>query len=91
MRDSIIPRKNVQDYTIINDSYQFSEGCAKFIYRGYEISFSTIGYQQGSCLNEVCVFEQGESKPFLKTTSVEDAIDQINQRVEKAKKEDSFC
>jgi hypothetical protein len=91
VRNSIKPENNFQQYAIINSKYQFDEGCAKFIYRGYEVSFSTIGYEQGSCLNEVCVLEQGESKPLLKTSSVEDAINQVNQRVEKAKKEDVFC
>lgn len=78
MRDSIIPSENTQSYTIINDQYAFGEGCAKFMYSGYEISFSTKGYQNGSCLNEVCVFDGNSNVPLLKANTVEEAIDGIN-------------
>jgi len=79
MRNSIDPSNNFQQYTIINNNYGFEGGCAKFIYRGHEISFSTKGYQEGGCLNEVCVFQNNDSVPIVKTNTVQEAIDSVNE------------
>lgn len=47
--------------------------CATFDYKGYEISFSSIGYDEGGCLNEICVFDKDDNVVSCNYT-VQDAI-----------------
>jgi hypothetical protein len=60
------------------------------MYQGYEIFFSTKGYEKGSCLNEMCVFQTGNNSPILKAPTVEEAIEGVNSPLLKVKKEDDF-
>ncbi len=34
--------------------------CAQFEYKGYQISFSTNGYDDGACLNEIIIFDKND-------------------------------
>lgn len=54
--------------------------CACFDYKGYEISFSSIGYDQGSCLNEIVVFDRNNKQVSVHYT-VQDAIFFVNTLV----------
>jgi hypothetical protein len=47
--------------------------CACFDYKGYEISFSSIGYDNGGCLNEIVVFDRNDKQVSTHYT-VQDAI-----------------
>lgn len=55
-------------------------GCACFDYKGYEISFSSIGYDNGSCLNEIVVFDRND-KVVGKHYTVQDAIFYIDSLI----------
>lgn len=53
------------------------DAAASFWLKGVEISFSSIGYSRGSCLNEIVVFD--EYGNCLKTIqgTVEDAVNWV--------------
>lgn len=70
--------KTYQKYTILQNRNEI-DACAKFMYRGYEISFSTVGYSFGGSLNEVAVFSV-EDKRVFECATVEDAICWINSK-----------
>ena len=78
MRNSENAKKNIQEYTVVNH-HGFVEAAASFVYKGLIISMSTMGYNGGSCLNKVCVFNDKDE--FLHDhDSVEKAIDYINKQ-----------
>lgn len=57
------------------------DACAAFMYKGYEISFSTIGISEGSCQHEVAVFKGYSyrwTEPEIKAHTVAEAIEYIN-------------
>lgn len=58
------------------------DACAKFIYKGYEVSFSTVGRSEGACPQEVVVFPEGSlsmGDALGYFTRVEEAIDFIDR------------
>ena len=65
------------------DIVHFSGGidaCAQFTYKGYQISFSTIGRSQGACQTPVCIFAGNNFQDTLKDgfTTVQEAIEYID-------------
>lgn len=57
-----------------------TDACAKFIYNGFEISFSTIGRSQGGCPNHVCIFGGEDFDTVVKGNlcTVQEAIEYID-------------
>lgn len=57
------------------------DACAQFTYKGYQISFSTIGRSQGGCPIPVCIFGGEGFKDTVKDgfTTVQEAIQYIDQ------------
>lgn len=67
---------NGQDYAIVTGPDKHTEAVAKFMYKGFEISFSTKGYSMGDN-NEVAIFDTNDK--VVKTTyTVEEAIQYID-------------
>lgn len=64
--------KEMQGFKIQNLQGQLA-ACACFDYKGYEISFSSIGYDQGSCLNEIHVYDKNDNI-VSRNYTVQDAI-----------------
>lgn len=66
-------RSKCQGFTIRDHSGEV-DACAGFWFKDYEVSFTSIGYSRGSCLNEIVIFDDqgGVVKTF--TSTVEDAI-----------------
>lgn len=54
------------------------DACAKFWYKGIEVSFSSLGYSKGSCLNEINLYDHNDKLLHQVRGTVEDAIDWIN-------------
>ena len=86
--------KNTQGFTIINlsrENVKFGQqidACFQFEFHGYEISVST----GGSVLSGACLVEHRVTRPdtstFMVRGSVEDAIMQVLQEVNKTKEEE---
>lgn len=74
---------SVQDYHIVNHS-GLIEAAAQFIYKDYQISFSTMGALHGACRNHVVIYGfDCEKKDFtikvnMECSTVEEAIEYIN-------------
>lgn len=57
-----------------------NDACAKFMYKGYLVSFSTNGYGRGCCANEVVVFSPSDVMLYT-GHSVEECICFINENL----------
>ncbi len=57
------------------------DACASFWLNGVEISFSSIGYSKGFCLNEVVVYDEYGNALELFRTTVEDAVKWVIENV----------
>lgn len=69
--------KEMQGFEI-QDHHGHVAAAASFAYKGFNISFTSIGYDQGSCLREICVFDENDNT--VKTChSVEEAIKHVNE------------
>jgi len=85
MRNSTNAFENNQNYTIVNHS-GFVEAAGQFIYKGFKISFSTMGYNGGCCSTKVAVFDNNGNDVFDKNgnfqdfDTVEDAIEFLNSK-----------
>lgn len=77
MRNSIQASENNQEYTIVNHA-GFLEGAGQFMYKGYKISFSTLGYNGGACSTRVAIFDKNHDVVH-ETDTVQDAILHIEQ------------
>ncbi len=67
-----------QGFQIINAPNSHIDAAAQFMFRGYMISMSSMGYSHHSCLNEIAVFEDsGNGGWVYSATSVEQAIDWV--------------
>ena len=66
-------------FHIITNLGKQIEACAQFDYRGYKISFSTVGVLTGGCSNHVIIMH-GKEEVDIKSdlTTVQEAIDYIN-------------
>jgi len=76
MRTSENASENFQDYTIVDRS-GFVEAAGQFMYKGYKISFSTLGYKGGACPTRVAVFDKNNNY-VNETHTVQDAIEYIH-------------
>lgn len=82
MKHNLTSRSHFQGFQIVSFACLELEACAQFMFKGYQISFSTIGYSQGGCLNEINVYgKSGDGDNFSdygdllsQHNSVEDAI-----------------
>ena len=66
-------RSKLQGFKICNFSGDV-DACASFYLKGYEISFTSIGYSKGSCLNEIVIYDEYGSVVKTFTSTVEKAI-----------------
>lgn len=82
-RNSSSVSANSQQYTI-NTMEGFAEGSASFVYRGFEISFSTMGYNGFGSLQSVLVIADEGKGDIIddKSHTVEDAIAFVNKRID---------
>lgn len=69
-------------YHII-DHKESIDAIAQFVYRGYQVSMSTVGRSQGGCMQPVKIFEQNTTAEYDKLVggdfhTVNDAIEYIN-------------
>lgn len=70
--------QNSQEFTVV-DHAGFIEAAASFIYRGYLISFSTMGYNKAITRNPVLVIaNKGNSDNTQSFDTVESAIVNID-------------
>lgn len=69
--------KEMQGFEIQDDNGHVA-AAASFDYKGFSIGFSSIGYDQGSCLREICVFDE-KDKTVKTCHSVEEAIKHVNE------------
>ena len=63
------------------------DGIAQFLYKGYQISMSTMGRSQGASMTPVCVFKPGIDKEYTEKAidgfhTVENAIAWIDQQTD---------
>lgn len=61
----------------IQDHNGHVAAAASFDYKGFSIGFSSIGYDQGSCLKEICVFDK-DNNVVKDCHSVEEAISHVD-------------
>lgn len=82
-RNSSAVCENSQQYTI-NTMEGFVEGSASFVYRGFEISFSTMGYNSFGTLQSVLVIADDGKGDIIndKSHTVEEAIAFVNKRID---------
>lgn len=73
-------RSTVQGFKIQNFIGEI-DACASFWINGVEISFSSIGYSEGSCLNEIVVFNKNEEVIKTFRGTVEDAVKWVFQNI----------
>ena len=76
---------DIRNYHIVNHSGNV-DACAQFIYKGYMVSFSTMGLSRGACQTEVAVFakKDADDKDYnlhvkMDLHTVEEAIEFINE------------
>lgn len=55
-----------------------ADACAQFMYKGYQISFSTNNYGRGGCANEVVVFSPNDAALYM-GHSVEECVCYIDK------------
>ena len=46
----------IRGFVTVDASGAQVPACAMFLYKGYQISFSTIGLDKGACQTHVCIF-----------------------------------
>lgn len=67
------------DFNIIDSTGKNMDACAQFIYKGRQVSISTIGRSQGACASPVAVFTGHNFQTMVgEFYSVEEAIYFIN-------------
>lgn len=66
-------RSKCQGFTIRDHSGEV-DACAGFWFKGFEVSFTSIGYSRGSCLNEIVIFDDQGNVVKTFTSKVEDAV-----------------
>jgi hypothetical protein len=74
-------RTKMQGFTIRDFSGNI-DACASFRLNGVEVSFTSIGYSKGSCLNEIVVYDDMGNALKLFCTTVEDAVKWVIENVE---------
>lgn len=70
-----------QQYRILGDNgAAHVDAVAQFLYKGYQVSFSTWGYSKGACLNHVAIFTGEDFQDHVPGdfTCVEDALNHID-------------
>lgn len=67
----------MQGFQIVDACGQDITACCRISYLGYEISITTLGYADGSCLNEINVYNQAGDL-LSQYHSVSDAINFCN-------------
>ena len=66
---------NFQGFRFIGSDFKPAFGCFQFLYRGYEISASNMGVDQGACPTKVAIFETtGACDHIHSADSIECAI-----------------
>lgn len=78
MRDTM----KLQYYQILKTptGENINDACAQFMYKGYQISFSTHNYGRGGCANEVVVFDSNDDVLY-EGHSVEECICYIDENL----------
>jgi len=66
-------RSKCQGFEIVDFTGNI-DACAKFWFKGYEVSFSSIGYSKGSCLNEIMIYDDQDNVVKVIRGDVEEAI-----------------
>lgn len=71
-------------YQIVNHS-GLIDAAAQFLYKGYQISMTTLGLSEGACQREVFIYEKNEvdnefDNVIAECRTVEDAINFINAK-----------
>jgi hypothetical protein len=84
---NLTPRSHIQGFQIVGLVGPELEACAQFMFKGYQISLSTIGYGQGSFLNKIHVYgtldgscmdiDTVDCRLLSQHHSVEEAIDWV--------------
>lgn len=69
-------RSKLQGFQIQDFTGQL-DACASFRFKGVEISFTSIGYSKGSCMNEIVVYDDNGNALHLERGTVEDAINWV--------------
>lgn len=71
-------RSKCQGFEVVDLSGNI-DACAKFWFKGYEISCSSIGYSRGNCLNEIMIYDDQDNVVQVIRGTVEEAINWLIQ------------
>ena len=72
---------DIRKFDIIDSNASPVDACAQFIYKGFQISMSTVGRSYGGgCMNSVCIFTGEKFNQIFADGfhTVENAIAHIN-------------